>query len=304
MNIHKISFTSSLLDKNKPVTTIETKTTVNPEPEEQTPEIIPEQNNSRKVRNWSIGLGSAAVLIGLGVAGRKGKLGKGIQKMLGGLKEQKIDIDATINAINARLNRTIPELSDNKLKLDKIPFSEFSDLSKVKASEVIEVEDKLGQVYMLPNNYKQILFADKSTKKYTQYLVQDPEGKNVLIGCFDDRGDLSGISNMDSSLVVSYGKEKSVRVVAWIRKLLSKDEYIMYHSTGEINYHSITEGNIRKVIIYTKTDDGKLTPNYVFYKNAQKDTTIKEEIYENNGKNLTFERFFDESGNVIKTIPE
>ena len=298
MNIHKISFTSSLLDKNKPVTTIETKTTVNPEPEEQTPEIIPEQNNSHKARNWSIGLGSAAVLIGLGVAGRKGKFGKGIQKMLGGLKEINID------AINAKLNRTIPELSDNKLKLDKIPFLEFSDLSKVKASEVIEVEDKLAQVHMLPNNYKQILLADKATKKYTQYIVQNPEGKNVLIGCFDDKGDLSGISNMDSSLIVSYGKEKSVRVVAWIRKQISKDEYIMYHSTGEINFHSITEGNIRKVINYTKTDDGKLTPNYVFYKNAQKDITIKEEIYENNGKNLTFERFYDESGNVIKTIPE
>lgn len=49
-------------------------------------------NNAEKpnhnVRNWAIGIGSGvAALIGLGVAGRKGHLGQGIQKFLGGAEK-------------------------------------------------------------------------------------------------------------------------------------------------------------------------------------------------------------------------
>ena len=239
----------NILDKNinnAATTEVKTpeKTTGNPKLAQQTLVEVSYEKNSHKARNWIIGLGSAAVLIGFGLTGRKGKLGKNIQKMLGGIKG--IDIDA----INAKLNRAIPKLSEDLLKLDKIPFSEYSDLSKVKTAEIIELEDKLAQVHILPNNYKQILFGDKTTKKYTQYIVQNPSGENVLVGCFDEKGDLSGISNMDNSLVVCYGKEKLVKVVAWIKKQLSKDNYIMYHSNGEINCYSITEGNIRKSGFY------------------------------------------------------
>ncbi len=46
-------------------------------------DVEPEKK-SHKVRNWSIGLSAAAILIGLGVAGRKGKLGSTIEKALGG----------------------------------------------------------------------------------------------------------------------------------------------------------------------------------------------------------------------------
>ena len=43
-----------------------------------------EETNSHKVRNWSIGLGAAATLISLGVLGRGGHLGEGVQKFLRG----------------------------------------------------------------------------------------------------------------------------------------------------------------------------------------------------------------------------
>lgn len=46
------------------------------------------EKKSHKARNWSIGLSAAAVLIGLGVAGRYGKLGPKIQKALGGTVEK------------------------------------------------------------------------------------------------------------------------------------------------------------------------------------------------------------------------
>ena len=52
--------------------------------QQPTPETTPQEKSDHKVRNWSIGLGAAATLISLGVLGRKGHLGEGIQKLLGG----------------------------------------------------------------------------------------------------------------------------------------------------------------------------------------------------------------------------
>ena len=108
--------------------------------------------------------------------------------MLGGIK--KINIDA----INARLNRTIPEFSDDILRLDKIPFSEYTDLSKVKTAEVTELPNALAQVHILPNEYKQVLYADKNTKLYKSYIVMDESNKNILVGCLDKDGELTGLS--------------------------------------------------------------------------------------------------------------
>ena len=106
MSIQRISFTSSLLsniptakqeeikEQEKSVEQ-ETETEEVSDESEETEEYDYSENTddianpldykkSHTVRNWSIGLSAAAVLIGLGVAGRKGKLGTGLQKALGG----------------------------------------------------------------------------------------------------------------------------------------------------------------------------------------------------------------------------
>ena len=49
-----------------------------------TPSELEKPADSHKVRNWSIGLGAAATLISLGVLGRGGHLGEGVQKFLRG----------------------------------------------------------------------------------------------------------------------------------------------------------------------------------------------------------------------------
>ena len=303
MSIQKITFSSSLLDKNinKPVELSEDKSSDNEiknnAPDEQAqPEISENKNN--KVRNWSIGLSAAAVLVGLGVAGRKGKLGKNIQKMLGGIK--KINIDA----INARLNRTIPEFPDDILRLDKIPFSEYTDLSKVKTAEVTELPNALAQVHILPNEYKQVLYADKNTKLYKSYIVMDESNKNILVGCLDKDGELTGLSSEDGTYMICYGKEKMVRVIKWVKKQIDKNTSVMYHSNGDINYYSVTENGINKSIMFDKTADGKLFPKYITYKDVEKDVKIKTELLDDNGKNIVYEQFFDESGNLVKTLPE
>lgn len=95
MPIQKIVFGDSLLLKH-PVQAQNIKTeTIKPEeikqdiPQEQpvATEVIAEEKPNHTVRNWSIGLGAAATLIALGVAGRNGHLGKGLQKLLGGAEK-------------------------------------------------------------------------------------------------------------------------------------------------------------------------------------------------------------------------
>ncbi len=94
MSVQKINFTSSLL-ANTPVLQEQNKNVTAPVQAEQTNNVkentIPTESkeistdeNNHTVRNWSIGLGAAAVLIGLGVAGRRGHFGEGMQKLLGG----------------------------------------------------------------------------------------------------------------------------------------------------------------------------------------------------------------------------
>ncbi len=157
MSISKISFTAenSLLNKmynnvsqQAPVTTTPTNVT----------EETAEKPKSHKVRNWSIGLSSAAVLISIGVLGRKGKLGEGVQKFLGGVKKNTSDLaeeletkgeelvegkkpeikpetpakpqtgesiringklsKAEIDKINAGLDRTIPQIDENRFTIE------------------------------------------------------------------------------------------------------------------------------------------------------------------------------------------
>ena len=95
MSVKKVNFTSSILsDMTAKAATFQ----VNKQPEQQAPvennqqsavaqtpvpETITKPENKTK-RNTIIGLSAAALLISLGVAGRKGKLGPKLQKFLGG----------------------------------------------------------------------------------------------------------------------------------------------------------------------------------------------------------------------------
>ncbi len=108
MSVGKISFTSSILSdmtakaaafqENKqpeqPASVTEpTPQPIIAQPQKQEPqpvisapakEIITDEPKNKRKRNTIIGLSAVAILIGLGVAGRKGKLGPKLQKFLGG----------------------------------------------------------------------------------------------------------------------------------------------------------------------------------------------------------------------------
>jgi len=119
MKIQHISFTSAPTQKTnvKENNSAQNKdTNVKTEPKQNisqekkevdAKENIKSQNN--KVRNWSVGIGSVAALIILGVAGRKGAFGKNIQKALGGGKK----------CVNQNAERFEEELSQNIRKADE-----------------------------------------------------------------------------------------------------------------------------------------------------------------------------------------
>ena len=308
MSIQKISFSSSLLDKNinKPILT------TNPTPQDKPVEVDSKteqtltednNNNNHKVRNWSIGLGSAAVLLGLGFAGRKGKLGKGIQKMLGGLKEIKgATKDINIAEINAKLDRSIPELSEDLFKFKNTDFLKFTDLSQVKAAEVIENGNKLIQTHLLPGNYKQVLVADKATKKYILYFVTDASNNTLWYGGLDETGGLKSLFSNDKGFEISFEKFKQTKVVKFIIRNLNDNNYLVYDSNFNLNYHSVTDGNIQKTITYIQNSENKIIPNYVIYKNIEKNIKIKAESFDETGKNIQLETYYDEAGNLAKRV--
>lgn len=136
MPIQRINFTSSLLPNQQTQTLaakeVDNKPVSDPQPpkENGSTEVTTEEKPDHTVRNWSIGLGAAAALISLGVAGRKGYLGNGLQKLLGGAKKESSHIadDAAEGASHLKPNNqttnetaeTLSETTAHKTKSDPI----------------------------------------------------------------------------------------------------------------------------------------------------------------------------------------
>ncbi len=140
-----------------------------------------EQNNHHKVRNWSIGLGSAAVLISLGVLGRNGYLGKGMQKFLGGIKKNANEFaDELKPKINDIADDVVEDISHNTEstanKADDIIKDNTSDktetiLGKVDDNITDNASDKTETI---------LGKADDNTSKSTQPNALSKKDLNKL----------------------------------------------------------------------------------------------------------------------------
>lgn len=113
MAISKINFTAepNLLNRMQDLKSAVPSAPVNQAPVEAPVETPAKKSN--KVRNWSIGMGSAAVLIGLGVLGHNGKLGKTMQKICGG-KEKSLDeiADELVAELDRRAGSTVDDIAE------------------------------------------------------------------------------------------------------------------------------------------------------------------------------------------------
>ena len=145
MSIQGINFTSSLLDKKNVTSVTEESKITTPQnlgekPDEfvkETDETELQEKPNHKVRNWAIGIGSAVVLIGLTIAGRAGKLGKGIQKFLGGAKKE---VEEVAGHSKPRVTETEEEISIEEFERIKNKDTDFVAGGNKKPSETVAEE--------------------------------------------------------------------------------------------------------------------------------------------------------------------
>ena len=130
MSVQGINFTSTLLDKKNVVSVTEENKATTPQNLKEKPDEfvssaeekeVPKKS-SNKVRNWAIGIGSAATLVGLFFAGRAGKLGKGIQKFLGGAKKE---VEEVAGHSKPRVTETEEEISIEEFERIKNKDADF-----------------------------------------------------------------------------------------------------------------------------------------------------------------------------------
>jgi len=153
MTVHNISFTESLLDKkNLSSVKEESKVITPPKTEEKPDEFVSskeeqevQEKPNHKVRNWAIGMTSAVTLAGFVLAGRTGKLGKGIQKFLGGAEKEVNHATGHSNPhIKTEKEPTISKMEDTPIpkaeephssKVDDIQTPEKTETSELKPEE-------------------------------------------------------------------------------------------------------------------------------------------------------------------------
>lgn len=161
MSIDKIAFSGV-------ETPMQVKQEIKKEETEKTVEMVDkEKSNAAK---YMIGATALAAVIGLGIAGRKGYLGEGVQKLLGGAKKSANDIvesgekkggeildyvtnetaTQSINAIKRKIN---PELIEDKElrqvieKLDSGSTANFANEYNSTASVILYIDQMESKLY-------------------------------------------------------------------------------------------------------------------------------------------------------------
>ncbi len=248
---------------------------------------------NHKVRNWTIGLSAAAVLTALGVlSGRKGYLGEGVQKFLGGMKNKAGELT---DDIGCRGEELVDDVIDNVKP--KVP-----DANPVKPGtpEVIEPE-VFGLETRVPDS------RPTGTKSETVEVAGKPEtsAKPEVKPTISHKVDVDGINaRIDRTLPNLDDVPEKIEVSDFSQgankhiSVKKENREILYNSKGELV--SITEytevGNLSRCINFepgTKNVSSMSHVEGVFF--------VKRDVYKD-GK-VVEEQFFDPSGtNIIETI--
>lgn len=331
MSISKIvNFTSdtSLLNKikNQPVTQQVTQEAIQQTVPQikssgpgQTEAVSQEENHneasskSHKVRNWSIGLGSAAVLISLGVLGRRGKLGKGIQALLGGAERK---AGATGENISGGLDdishkpKTDTEINPDIPRPNYIKINDSLDRSIPQITEPLYIE-----VPELPKNLEEIktlarkeFSASPESKDYIKSFDKDGEHYTVMTyknGKFQVMTDNNNTVFFDKNeqvmihqkneIAVSYDNGKIANVV----KLDKDQNRWIYDSEGNITAMAQTYfSNGQEITKVSVIENGRVRA--IRQSDAKTKIKIKDDYFNENGE-IIHETFYDAEGNAIKS---
>lgn len=252
MLVSKISFTSESNVSNKGYQKVSLKgfKSVHSEPVK-----------SNQVRNWSIGLGASAVLVGLGVLGRRGNLGEGVQKLLGGIKNKVPEaVEAVETKVNDAVNETIGAGLDRTLfKLEapvktNIPYVKYL-VNEIRGKNISDYKTKVFD----KNSGNEILIEAKLINKEFLELKMESEE-------FSFRGkDLTRYALNKNGKVYNYNGQGELIYVL--------DSDMNGKVTRIINFENGTD-NVRN-IVHIDPESGKIIKQDVF-KNAE---VVREVLY-------------------------
>lgn len=273
-------------------------------------EQTPENKNNHITRNISIGVGAALALITLGVTGRKGYLGKGIQKFLGGAEKKSKNITDDVithsetrsskpgssnipeaelvkfrNNINAQLDRTVPNITEPlRIEVPKLPenFEELEKLAKEAKGQGITSVEHNGTRYNIIKDKDNNLLSLISDKRI---LVFEPETGELKLDNISTRG-----------LTIRYENNK----IQYITKDVGNNSWF-YTEKGELT--TLRQAYIANGKSIAKcssiSPDGYI--NGIAHINKTDKIGIKDDFYDNNGR-LIGENFYDDAGNIIEAI--
>lgn len=335
MSIPKISFTS----ENKLLNSMYNKVQAsapNPAPVEakveqkaeqnlsqnQEKEQIPEKNNN-KVRNWTIGLSSAAVLTALGVvAGRRGYLGEGVQRFLGAAKKEttellsKSELEDLVEEVMGDLEGKGAEVVEPQTILGRVDNKADDIVGSVVDSSGAKLASKLPDNFD-PDaiNAKLDLTIPKITDPLKLDKIPDPlEGVDPSLGKLGDEFSIE-LKNGNTRIVkFSDGNFSSAvecdpsgkKLYSWsvsnANFIIHKDDRrVVYNRSGKLCYivEKGKDGYERLISISIFSDDifsithlRNLGDKLLSIKDdtLRDGVRIKEEFYDETGKRIIFSR--------------
>ncbi len=140
------------------------------------PEVDEEKSNATK---YMIGATALAAVIGLGIAGYKGKLGKGIQEFLGGAEKAVKDGAQNASESTGSASKPMTEGAEQATqKAEEVP-SKAADVAEEVTTNVSEEIDKVndffkkngdGKAFIDNNNPEQVVIMVRTSNGYEKHI--------------------------------------------------------------------------------------------------------------------------------------
>ncbi len=136
------------------------------------PEVDEEKSNATK---YMIGATALAAVIGLGIAGYKGKLGKGIQEFLGGAEKAVKDGAQNASESTGSASKPMTEGAEQATKKAEEVPSKAADVAEEVTTNVSEEIDKVND-YFKKNGVDGKAFIDNNNPEQVVVIKRDKDG--------------------------------------------------------------------------------------------------------------------------------
>ena len=270
MDIKKVAFTSSPFDKVRLDTQIKQNAgefkeeTINESVSDTAEDTVVTESKNHTTRNWTVGLGTVAVLTALGVlAARHGYLGKNVENVLKGVKKEGSElIDDITETATESANNIVSETHGSfagrnpEVLTGQEPINaELSSGSVLNASEISknpkpveQISDEIIEVTPVSNT---IVTPENHVSAAGTVLGEMPVAKVSYDGKF--KIPLSE-EELDINLVRKYLKMKKVKIP---RKLKTLPEFKLESVIGDFKPENVDKSKIADGVYIHKLPKGE-----------------------------------------------